>query len=273
MEFPQYSVLLSVYKKEKPEWLKAALESVLAQTVPPSEIVLVKDGPLTPELDSVIDQIRSQQGCLKTVSLPENRGLGLALQEGLNHCKSELVARMDTDDLALPNRCEKQLAKFIEDPSLDIVGCWENEFWGDSIDKPFSCHKVPETHEEIFKFMHRRCALLHPTVIFKKNAVLKAGNYRHHPLFEDYDLFVRMMQTGAKAYNIQEGLYYLRVNPMLFKRRGGRKYAKTLLKCKFDMWRSGFYSFTDFIISGLGHYFVSLMPNRMRIAFYKVFLR
>ena len=272
-DYPAYSVLLSVYHKENPEWLWAALESILNQTVQPSEIVLVEDGPLNERLDNVIATFQQRTPFLKVVALPENRGLGLALQEGINHCSNELIARMDTDDIAVPERCEKQLKKFVEDPELDVVGCWENEFWGDSINKSFSCHKVPETNEEIKKFMRRRCALLHPTVIFKKSAVLRAGNYQHRLLFEDYDLFARMVQTGSKCYNVQEGLYYLRVNPMLFKRRGGYQYAKTLLKFKYEMWQKGFFSFSDFIVSGLGHYCVCLMPNELRILFYKVFLR
>ena len=273
IDYPMYSVLLSVYHKENPEWFRTALESILNQTVQPSEIVLVEDGPLNEQLDDVVANYQQRTPFLKVVALPENRGLGLALQEGINHCSNELIARMDTDDIAVPERCEKQLKKFVEDPELDIVGCWENEFWGDSINKSFSCHKVPETNEEIKKFMRRRCALLHPTVIFKKSAVLRAGNYQHRLLFEDYDLFARMVQTGSKCYNVQEGLYYLRVNPMLFKRRGGFNYGITQLKFKFEMFRSGYSSFLDFIISGLGHFFVCIMPNKGRALFYKVVLR
>lgn len=263
---------MSVYFKERPEWLQEAINSVLNQTVPPSEIVLVEDGPLTEVLYNVIAQYK-QNPIFTIIPLEKNVGLGLALREGIMQCKNELIARMDTDDISEPNRCEKELQKLIEDRSLDIVGCWENEFWGNSTIDVFSCHKVPENHDEIKKFMQRRCALLHPTVIFKKTAVLKAGNYQHRPLFEDYDLFVRMLQTGSKCYNIQEGLYFLRVNPNLFKRRGGFKYGLTQLKFKYEMYRSGFSSFLDFFISGLGHFCVCLMPNKGRSLFYKTILR
>ncbi len=271
-KYPEYSVLISVYYKEQPEWFQDAIESILNQTVPPSEIVLVEDGPLTDELYKIVDKY-AQNPIFKIVPLEKNVGLGLALREGLKQCKNDLIARMDTDDIAVPNRCEKQLKKFIEDSNLDIVGCWENEFWGNSINDAFSCHKVPEKHDEIVKFMRRRCALLHPTVIFKKTAVLKAGNYQHRPLFEDYDLFVRMLQTGSKCYNLQESLYSLRVNPNLFKRRGGFKYGLTQLKFKYEMYRSGFSSFLDFFISGLGHFCVCIMPNKGRSLFYKTILR
>ena len=245
---------------------------MLEQTVPPSEIILVEDGPLTPELYAAIS-FYEQKPFFHTVKLPNNFGLGIALREGIKHCSNELIARMDTDDYSVPNRIEKQLAIFEKNPELDVVGCWENEFSGDSIERVSSCHKVPEQHKNIVNFMRKRCALLHPTVVFKKKAVLKAGNYRHNYLFEDYDLFLRMVQTGAKCYNIQEGLYYLRINPNLFKRRGGYRYALTQLKFKFNMFRSGFSSFKDFLISGIGHFCVCIMPNRSRVLFYKIVLR
>lgn len=263
---------MSVYIKERPEWLKAAINSILNQSVPPSEVILVEDGPITKELHDVVAQY-AQNPIFKIIPLEKNVGLGLALREGILQCSHELIARMDTDDIAIPNRCEKQLKKFIENPGLDIVGCWENEFLEDSINKSFSCHKVPETNDEIKNFMRRRCALLHPTVIFKKSAVLKAGNYKHRPLFEDYDLFVRMIQTGSVCYNVQESLYCLRVNPDLFKRRGGYKYGLTQLKFKYEMFRSGFCSLSDFLISGFGHFLVCIMPNKIRTLFYKIILR
>lgn len=269
----KYSVLMSVYWKENPVWLKKALDSVLYQTVCPTEIVLVKDGSLTAELDSVIDIYRNKCNNLIVVALDRNRGLGLALQEGLNHCSNELIARMDSDDISVPERCEKQLIAFEQNPRLDIVGCWENEFLDNSEENIFSCHRVPETHQEIRKYMRRRCALLHPTVMFKKEAVLRAGNYQHRLLFEDYDLFVRMLQTGAVAYNIQESLYYLRVNSKLFERRGGFRYAKALFKFRYGMWQSGFSSLLDFVVSGFGQFFVCMLPNKMRKTFYKLFLR
>lgn len=263
---------MSVYLKERPEWFKEAINSILNQTVPPSEIVLVEDGPLTDELYEIITH-HVQNPIFKIVVLEKNVGLGLALQEGVKHCSNELIARMDTDDISAPNRCEKELKKIMENPDLDIVGCWENEFWGDSINETFSCHKVPENHDEIKKFMRYRCAILHPTVMFKKSSVLRAGNYQHRKLFEDYDLFVRMLQTKSKAYNLQEPLYFLRVNPSLFKRRGGFEYALTVFKFKYQLWRNGFFSFSNFIFSGLGHCCICLIPNWLRIIFYKKFLR
>lgn len=266
-----YSVLMSVYAKERPEYLKAAIDSMLSQTEKPSEFVLVKDGPLTPELESVIAGY-SESPLFRTLALEKNCGLGEALRLGVLACKNEFIARMDSDDISLPARLEKELSVFAQNPEIDVVGCFEGEFW-DHPEKPFATHKVPESHEEIFRFMKLRCGLLHPTVVFKKSAVLKAGNYRSSYLLEDYDLFVRMLQSGAKTQNVPEALYLLRVNPALFSRRGGLKYAGTLFRFRLGLWRSKFISFGQFLVSGLGHSAVCLFPNRLRILFYKLFLR
>ena len=273
MKYPPYSFLMSVYCKEQPKYLEESFDCIFSQTVLPNEVVLIEDGPLSRDLYSVIERYKKNYpDLLKTFPFEKNRGLGLSLRDGVNLCKNELIARMDSDDLCVQNRCERQLEKFLENPELDVVGCWENEFWN-SKEKPFAYHKVPEFHNDILKFMRKRCGLLHPTVIFKKQAVLNAGNYRSFYLFEDYDLFVRMLLSGAKAYNIPESLYFLRVNPNLFRRRGGLKYARTLLDFKYDLWRKGFFSFGNFFIGGFGHAFVCLLPNSLRVLFYRIFLR
>ncbi len=272
-EMPKYSVLMSVYYKDRPEWLVVALNSILAQTVSPDEIVLIKDGPLSDELDLVVENfVKANSEILKVFCNKENLGLGLTLRDGILKCRNELIARMDADDVSDPLRIETQMKKIIEDPSLDIVGCWENEFY-ESTEKSFSIHKVPEEHDKVYEFMHYRCGILHPTVIFKKSAVLKAGNYRSLYLCEDYDLFVRMLMTGAKCYNVPKALYHLRVNPNFFYRRGGFKYAKTIFVFKYGLWRKGFFSFKNFFISGFGHALVCLFPNHTRKLFYKYWLR
>ena len=115
-----FSVLLSVYKKEQPTYLRQSLDSLFSQTLPPDEIVLVKDGPLTPELDAVITEYQTRCTILKVIPLTHNQGLGKALNEGLKHCSYELVARMDTDDIAKPERFEKQIRVFTEHPEVDV---------------------------------------------------------------------------------------------------------------------------------------------------------
>ena len=149
-----YSVLMSVYIKEKPEYLTLSIESMLHQTCPPDEFILVKDGPLSDELNQVIDSFAKNNPIFKVISLETNQGLGLALACGINQANNELIARMDSDDYSVPDRCEKQLMAFASNKELDVVGSYEAEFIG-SIDNVVSVHKVPENHDEIVKAMRR----------------------------------------------------------------------------------------------------------------------
>lgn len=268
-----YSVLMSVYYKEKPEWLKASINSMLEQTIVTNNFVIVKDGFLGEELEIVLSDFDRRYPNLFTfVELEENKGLGLALAEGIKYCTNELIARMDSDDISAKDRCERQLKCFDEDEDLQIVGCYEAEFI-DSIKNIKAIHKVPEKNEEIIRFMKRRCALLHPTVIFKKEAVIECGNYKDVRLYEDYDLFVRMVFGGCKSYNLQETLYYIRINPDFYKRRGGIEYLKTAVKFKNNLRKNKNISNLDFIISAGGQAIVCLMPNKWREFIYMTFLR
>lgn len=269
-----YSVLMSVYYKEKPEWLRISLDSMMQQTLPTNDFVIVEDGPLTKELDIVIEEFISKyDNVFHIVKLEKNRGLGLALREGIQYCKNELVVRMDSDDYSVPERCEKLLSVYKNNQELDIIGSFEAEFEDDSMNV-VAVHKVPESSEEIFTFMKKRCALLHPTVMFKKSAVIKSGNYRDVRLYEDYDLFMRMVvEYQCKAYNIQENLYYIRINEAFYDRRGGWNYLKTAVKFKYKQLKQKNISKIDFVISAGGQAVVCLMPNKMRRWFYMKFLR
>lgn len=268
---------MSVYYKEKPQFLKLAVQSMLDQTIAPDEFIIVKDGPLTDELDEIIDDFITEYPSLFTIIYNEkNLGLGPALRKGVEIARNELIARMDSDDYSAPDRCEKQLKIFEYDKNLGMVGCFEAEFI-DRINNVISFHKVPENHDEIKKFMRRRCAVLHPTVIFKKNEVIRSGNYQEEsifPVYEDYDLFTRMIfDANVRCFNVQEPLYYIRTSEDFFERRGGKNYAKTVLRFKRQLLKRGNISLIDFIISGFGQAFVCLLPNKLRKEFYLKFLR
>lgn len=146
-----FSVLLSVYKKERIDNLRQSLDSLFAQTIFPDEVILVEDGPLSDKLNNVVNEYQSNYSALKVVSLPVNQGLGKALNEGLKHCSHDLVARMDTDDIAKPERFEKQVKVFRKHPEVDVVGSWIDEFEGD-ISHVVSVRRLPECHEEILSF-------------------------------------------------------------------------------------------------------------------------
>jgi glycosyltransferase involved in cell wall biosynthesis len=219
----RYSVLMSLYIKENPSNLKASLDSMLQQTVPPDEIVMVVDGPLTPELNAVLDYYQQAYPLIKKVTCTENVGLGKALNLGLNHCQNELIARMDTDDISVNDRCERQLAEFRKNPSLSIVGGAIAEF----IDEPENVvgyRTVPSKDVSIKDFMKKRCAFNHVTVMFRKSDVLRAGNYQHWFYNEDYFLWIRMQLAGCTFGNIPDTLVKVRITNDTYKRRGGYKY-------------------------------------------------
>lgn len=270
----KYTVLMSVYYKENPDYLNKSINSMLKQTVKPDEFIIIKDGKLTFELNKVIDNYKIKYPNLfKVLSNKTNLGLGLSLKRGIKESKNELIARMDSDDYSDLTRCEKELCCFAKDSTLGMVGTFEAEFI-DDIDNVVSIHRVPENMDEIKKFMHRRCAVLHPTVMYKKSAVINSGNYHNVPLYEDYDLFARMiLKYNVKTYNIQENLYYIRTSKDFYKRRGGIKYAKTVLKFKWGQFKQGYMTWSDFIISGLGQAAVCIMPNKVREQIYNNFLR
>ena len=191
-----YSVLMSVYSKENPAWLKLAIESIQDQTLPTSDFVLVCDGPLTPELDGVIAEKHCQMGeILMVVRLEKNVGLGNALNEGIKHCRNELVARMDSDDIAYPDRCEKQVAIFNKYPIVSICSGTVMEFSKNP--ETINCKRVlPEKNKEIIEFAKKRNPFNHPCVMYKKSAVEAVGSYQHFYLLEDYYLWIRMLMAG-----------------------------------------------------------------------------
>ncbi len=267
-----FSVLLSVYKKEQTAYLKQSLDSIFAQTIFPDEVILVEDGPLSDELYHIIDEYQSRYTVLKILALQENEGLGQALNEGLKHCSYDLVARMDTDDIAKPNRFEKQIKVFKDHPELDVVGAWIDEF-NEELSNIISLRKLPENPLEIYEFAKKRCPLNHPVVMFRKEVVLNAGGYKHFPLLEDYYLWVRMLMNGAKMYNIQESLLYFRASHDMYKRRGGWKYAINELHFQVMLFHIGFISQKRFIINVCVRFLSRIIPNVFRAFLYKKFLR
>lgn len=267
-----FSLLSSVYYKENPLIFQQSLDSIFSQTILPSEIVLVEDGVLTEALYKVIQDYSSQYPIFKIVALPQNQGLGRALNEGLKYCSYDIVARMDTDDIAKPDRFEKQLSFLETHPEIDVVGSWIDEFEG-SIDNILSVRKLPETPEELFQYGKSRNPINHPVVMFRKSAVLRSGSYQHFPLFEDYYLWVRMLMNDSKFYNIQESLLYFRTSPDMFKRRGGLKYALTEMKLQYRFYTLGYISFYQMLKNDIVRTVVRLIPNSLRSVIYQKVLR
>ena len=272
-KYREYSVLMSVYHKEKPEYLRQAIESVQSQTFPTDDFVLVCDGPLNPELDSVIEARQQEMGdVLNVVRLAKNGGLGNALSQGIKHCKNELVARMDSDDIAYPERCERQIAVFNTHPEVSICSGIVEEFTTDP--KIVDARRVPpETNAEIVEFAKKRNPFNHPCVMYKKSAVEAAGSYQEFYLLEDYYLWLRMLMAGYQGYNIQEPLLHMRAGSDMYKRRAGWKYAMTQAKLFKFMKQQGFIGNGQYIKACVIRSGSALASNWLRKFMFKKVLR
>lgn len=269
----KYSVLMSLYAKEKAEYLKQSIESMLSQTVKPDEIVIVKDGPVTKELELVLwEYVNNYPGLFNIVISKENIGLGLALNLGLEKCKNDLVARMDTDDISLPDRCEKQLLAFEKDSDLVIVGSYVDEFYEDH-SKIISSRVVPTGYKEIYEFAKRRSAFNHPTVMYKRSIVLGCGGYGNLRRNQDVDLFGRMLFAGYKAVNIGEALLLFRSNEALLKRRRSWENTKSYIMTINKLHKIGYAGFADYIIVVIAQGLMFICPIRLQNFIYKKFLR
>lgn len=240
-----FSVLMSVFHKEKPSFLRDALNSLVDQTVPPKEIVLVKDGPLTEELDVVIDSfMRANPGILRIVSQEQNVGLGRALEIGLEHCSYELVARMDTDDISCRDRFEHQL-KFLNDhPEISIVGGAIQEFNNEPGDLN-RFRRLPSGPDKLAQFAKLRSPLNHVTVMFRKSDIKKAGSYQHFQNIEDYYLWARVLVNGFKIDNIENNLVLVRVGNDMVGRRHGLSYLGTEIRLLSAFRKMGFLNFYE----------------------------
>lgn len=257
---------MSIYCKENPKWFREALDSVFTQTVQPNEIVLVEDGPLTPELYAIIDEYSANYPIFNIVKNEQNMGLGLALARGVKAAKNEILARMDTDDIIPPHRFALQLAKMEE--GYDVVSCWSTLFLNEK-DNIIAIKTRPEHHEDIVKLAHKRSPVCHAAAFMRKSAVLDAGNYLHRQYYEDYNLWIRMILKGAKFYNVQESLYDVRTTEAQLNRRAGLNYLRNELKYLREFYSLGFYTFRDLIVNSSIRIIARLMPNRLRATVFK----
>ena len=272
-KYPPYSVLMSVYCKEKPEFLRESIESMLNQTVPPEQFVLVCDGPLTSELDAVVlEYEQAGPGLFTVVRLEENLGIGSAAQAGLIKCRNELIAKMDSDDIARPYRCQTQLSYIMQNPEFSILGGCLSEFVNNK-DNPAAIRRVPKTHLEIMKFSRKRNPFNNQTVIFRKSAVEAAGGYSPLRRVEDYDLYMRMLHNGAKAENLDDILVDYRLDENAYRRRGNWLNVSSVNKIRWGFYRAGYISFIDFTLTFFGHLFLWACPNILLDFIYKRLLR
>lgn len=268
-----FSVCMSVYQNDKPDIFRASVISIYNQTAIPSEIILVVDGAVPEELNKMIVQLQFEISILKVIRLNQNGGQGVARKRGIEEAKNELIAIMDSDDIALPDRFEKQLQCFVEDSSLSIVGGGIAEFIG-TPENIVSQRICPIEDHDIKQYMKSRCGFNQMTVMFRKSDVLRAGNYQHWHYNEDYYLWLRMMQCGCRFRNLEDVLVNVRVGRDMYARRGGWKYFKSEALLQKYMWKQRIIVFPRFLYNVMGRFMVEvLMTNGMRAWFFQKMLR
>ena len=260
-------MLVSVYISENPAFLEAALQSLVDQTRPAGQVVLVKDGPLTPELESVIDYFKKYLP-LDVCSLTHNQGLAVAMNEGLKHCRYEWVARMDSDDISLPERLAIQEDFLIKHPEVDVLGASIEERDNDML-YVLSRRKVPCEHMDIVRFAKRRSPISHPVVVFRKSAVLAVGGYPLLQKAQDYALWSLLLVKGYCFANHSKCLLWMRAGEELMGRRGYKYFLSELKLLEFQ--RSiGFLGWKDYILNAFLRFSLRVLPARIRQAVYNL---
>lgn len=271
----EFSVLMSVYMKENPLHFEQALESIINQTLQPTEIVIVCDGKLTGELEQVIEyNCNKYPQLFKIIRCKENKGLGNALSMGLLECTYDIVARMDTDDIAVKNRFELQMDYMVHNTNCSILGGQIEEFINNDINNIVGKRNVPINDLEISKFLKSRNPFNHMTVMFRKKDVLNANNYQEFHFLEDYYLWCRMHLKKYKFHNLNETLVYARIGKEMYQRRGGMKYFLSwvnLEKFKLD---NKIITINRYYITLIERFIVQvLMPNTIRGLIFQKFSR
>ena len=267
----EFSVLMTVYEKEKPYNLRKSLLTSYSQTIKPTEIVLVCDGELTQELYDEIDQIKIEIPILQVYQLDTNVGSGPASRFGVEKCNTDLIARMDSDDYSEETRFEKQIKAFEENPNLIMVGT-------NILEKntEFTALKtVPERTKEIREYSKFRNPFNNPSSMMKKEYILKVGNYRKFRYLEDYDLTMRLIHDNPTKdfLNIQEPLVVMQTDDSSYLRRGGLLYVKTEFFLQVDFYRRGYISKVELCRNIFIRNIVRVMPNSIRKLIYKKKMR
>lgn len=269
----KYSVLMTVYRNDNPVYFEQSLQSMVDQTLKPDEIVLVKDGPVPDSIQKIINKIsKASDSLIKEIQLEKNVGLGLALNEGIKVCQNELIARMDSDDISMPTRCERQIAEFERNPSIDIVGCPVYEFT-DSIENVVGIRRVPLTAEAVMKYVRRRDPFNHPTVMYRKSKLLEVGCYRDLRKNQDTDLWLRLLNNDCIGINIPEVLFFFRFDESTYLKRKSWINTKLLISIRYEALKQNYCSVIDFCVVALSQMGIYILPATIQKYVYRKFLR
>ena len=272
MNFPAYSALLSVCETEKPEWVSVALDSMINQTVKPSEIVLVQNGPVPDEMQALISRYKKEHAAIfKTLILPRCGGLGEVFRQGILACTNGFIAYMDADGYSAPTRIEEEFNALFENKA-DMVGTNINEF-SESINDVEGYRVFPESAEQIYSFAKRRMPMAFSSALFKKRMVLTCCDYEDCYMAEDYALIINLLSFCAKGVNVQKPLVYKRMNKDYYKNRGSWEYIKAMHYFNKKFFRVGWFRYRDFLLRSTVNELIFLMPNFLRTFIFNKMMR
>ena len=271
--FPPYSVCMSVYRNDSAAHFLTALRSMSRQTVPPSEMILVVDGPIGQALEETISLFSTENGALQVVHYAENRGHAAARQAGLDNARNELIAIMDSDDIALPNRMELQLGFMQKHPDIDVLGGQIEEFIGDK-SNVVGKRIVPTGSNEIKQYLKSRCPMNLMTILARKSKIQQVGGFVDWFCEEDYYLWIRMAIQGCEFANLPETLVNVRVGEEMYQRRGGWRYFKSERGIQRYMWEHRLIALPRYCYNVFIRFIVQVvMPNRLRGWVFRTFAR
>ena len=272
--YPEFSVLIPVYAKENPAFLELSLRSILdEQTLLPNEVVIVEDGPITTELDAVLGGFEKRYpDIFRRYKLEKNQGMGIAMNYGLERASCEWVARMDSDDIAVPQRFERQLEFLSMNPTIDVLGSSIEEFEKEPGDLQ-RYRNLPETHDEIVELMKFRNPINHMTVFYRRELASKAGGYWLERYFEDYNLWYEMWKAGARLHNLQDNLVRVRIGNNMVGRRSGYGYFEIEKIFLRKLRKDGFITGVEYLYLTAVKFALRILPTPLLEQFYKHFLR
>lgn len=272
VKLPHYSVLMSVYAGEKPQFLKTSIQSMIDQTYQTDDFVLVCDGKLTDELEEVVRFYEDNYECFRALRLKNNVGTGRCANMGIDACKNEYIVKMDSDDIAKPDRCERSLYAMAKHPDIDMLGAYIDEFDSDTGDI-IATKKTPLSNKEIHKYAKRRNPFNNQTLVYKKSRAVSVGGYSNIKRCEDYEFVVKMLADGAKGVNLDKTLVLYRVTANNYQRRRNWANTKSFISVRWKIFRMGYSGIIDFIVPCAFQLFIFVMPSSLTGKIYKRFLR
>ena len=267
------SALVCVYEKDNAEHFEIAVRSLYEQTLPPDEVVIVGDGKLSGELYAKIDVLKKSYPSIKYYELEKNLGIGAASNYGISKCKNELIAKMDSDDISLPERIEKQVAEFEKDPSLSVLGGQLDEFANNNPDQVVSRREVPTSSEKIIRFARRRSPINNPTVMFRKADVQSVGGYPEMNRAEDYLLFVRLIAAKKLLRNLPDTVVKYRLDADNIKRRKSWSNTKEMIRARKEAYKLGVARWIDYEFMKIAFLCLFIAPSGLAKISYRLGLR